>query len=88
MATRGAVGRLSASPNARPAARRSRNAAKYDGSTAFTIGGDWSSHYYNGLIYESDITRGLLSWEIRGDALGGTMRLDRRNPQTQEFTTS
>ena len=55
---------------------------------AFTIGGDWSSHYYNGLIYQSDITRGLLAWEIRGDALGGTMRLDRLNPQTQEFTTS
>jgi len=55
---------------------------------AFTVGGDWSSHYYNGLIYQSDITRGLLSWEIRGDALGGTMRLDRLNPQTQEFTTS
>jgi hypothetical protein len=55
---------------------------------AFSVGGDWSSHYYNGLIYQSDITRGLLSWEIRGDALGGTMRLDRLNPQTQEFTTS
>jgi hypothetical protein len=54
---------------------------------AFTIGGDWSSHYYNGLIYQSDITRGLLAWEIRGNELGGTMRLDRLNPQTQEFTT-
>jgi hypothetical protein len=55
---------------------------------AFTIGGDWSSHYYNGLIWQSDITRGLLAWQIRGDALGGTQRLDRLNPQTQEFTTS
>jgi LVIVD repeat-containing protein len=55
---------------------------------ALSVGGDWSSHYYNGLIYQSDITRGLLAWEIRGDALGGTMRLDRLNPQTQEFTTS
>ncbi|HYI19378.1 MAG TPA: hypothetical protein VD836_11750 [Solirubrobacteraceae bacterium] len=55
---------------------------------AFTIGGDWSSHYYNGLIYESDITRGLLAWEIRGDAMGGTKRLNRLNPQTQVFTTS
>jgi hypothetical protein len=54
---------------------------------AFTIGGDWSSHYYSGLIWQSDITRGLLSWEIRGDALGGTMNLKRLNPQTQEFTT-
>ena len=55
---------------------------------ALTIGGDWSSHYYNGLIWQSDITRGLLSWQIRGDVLGGTQRLDRLNPQTQEFTTS
>ena len=55
--------------------------------TAFTVGGDWSSHYYNGLIWQSDITRGLLSWEIRGNALGGTQHLDRLNPQTQEFTT-
>jgi hypothetical protein len=54
---------------------------------AFTVGGDWSSHYYNGLIWQSDITRGLLSWEIRGNALGGTQHLDRLNPQTQEFTT-
>ena len=55
--------------------------------TAFTVGGDWSSHYYNGLIWQSDITRGLLSWEIRGDAMGGTMNLKRLNPQTQVFTT-
>jgi hypothetical protein len=55
--------------------------------TAFTVGGDWSSHYYNGLIWQSDITRGLLSWEIRGNAMGGTMNLNRLNPQTQEFTT-
>jgi LVIVD repeat len=56
--------------------------------TALSVGGDWSSHYYNGLIWQSDITRGLLAWQIRGDALGGTQRLDRLNPQTQEFTTS
>ena len=46
-----------------------------------------SSHDDNGVIWESDITRGLLSWEIRGDAMGGTMNLKRLNPQTQEFTT-
>ena len=50
-------------------------------------GGDWSSHYYNGLIYQSDITRGLLAWDVQGDELGGTKHLDRLNPQTQEFTT-
>jgi hypothetical protein len=55
--------------------------------SALTIGSDWASYYYNGLIWQSDMIRGLLSWEIRGDALGGTIRLDRLNPQTQEFTT-
>jgi LVIVD repeat len=54
---------------------------------ALTIGGDWASYYYRGLIWESDITRGLLSWEFLGDALGDTILLDRLNPQTQEFTT-
>ena len=53
----------------------------------FTIGGDWSSHFYNGLIYQSDITRGLLIWALIDPAVLGTRFLDRLNPQTQEFTT-
>jgi hypothetical protein len=55
---------------------------------AFTVGGDWASYFYRGVIWESDITRGLLSWEVTGDALGDTILLDRLNPQTQEFTTA
>jgi hypothetical protein len=54
----------------------------------FTIGGDWSSHFYNGLIYQSDITRGLLTWEFKGREVRGARRLERLNPQTQEFTVS
>jgi hypothetical protein len=54
--------------------------------TRLVIGGDWSSHLYNGVIYQSDITRGLLTWEYRGRELGGARRLDRLNPQTQTFT--
>lgn len=54
---------------------------------ALSVGGDWAAYYYNGIIWESDITRGLLSWEIVGDALGDTISLDRLNPQTQEFST-
>lgn len=54
---------------------------------ALSIGGTWAAYYYNGLIWESDITRGLLSWEIPGDAIGQTIRLNRLNPQTQVFTT-
>lgn len=52
------------------------------------IGGDWSTHFYNGVIYESDITRGFLSWQFTGSELRGAKKLDRLNPQTQEFTVS
>lgn len=27
-------------------------------------GGDWSSYWYNGLIYESDARRGLYVWKV------------------------
>jgi hypothetical protein len=50
-------------------------------------GGDWSTHYYNGLIYESDITRGFLIWAFIDPSILGARHLDRLNPQTQEYTT-
>jgi hypothetical protein len=50
------------------------------------LGGDWSSHIYNGKIYESDITRGLFTWDIDERDLERSMRLRHLNPQTQEFT--
>ena len=50
------------------------------------LGGDWSTYWYNGLVYESDITRGLLVWNVSDDAVAGARNLDHLNPQTQEFT--
>jgi hypothetical protein len=50
------------------------------------LGGDWSSYWYDGLIYESDITRGLLLWKLRDRAVGRALTLGHLNPQTQEFT--
>ena len=50
------------------------------------LGGDWSTYWYNGRIYESDITRGLLIWKLSSPAVAGAMKLPRLNPQTQEFT--
>jgi hypothetical protein len=50
------------------------------------LGGDWSTYWYNGRIYESDITRGLLIWKLSDPAVAGAMKLDRLNPQTQPFT--
>ena len=50
------------------------------------IGGDWSSHFYNGYIYESDITRGLFVWKFDDRDAKSAVRLRHLNPQTQEFT--
>jgi hypothetical protein len=50
------------------------------------LGGDWSSYWYNGRIYESDITRGLIIWRLSDRAVAGARRLDHLNPQTTEFT--
>jgi hypothetical protein len=50
------------------------------------LGGDWSSYWYDGEIYESDITRGLLVWKLSGNTEAGAKKLRHLNPQTQEFT--
>jgi hypothetical protein len=49
------------------------------------LGGDWSTYWYNGRIYESDITRGLIIWNLSDRAVAGARKLDHVNPQTQEF---
>src|SRR5918996_3342617 len=48
------------------------------------LGGDWSSYWYNGRIYESDILRGMLIWKLSDPVVAGARKLDRLNPQTQE----
>ena len=50
------------------------------------IGGAWSTYWYNNFIYESDITRGLQVYGLSDKARAGAIRLDRLNPQTQEFS--
>jgi hypothetical protein len=54
--------------------------------TELILGGDWSSYWYNGRIYESDITRGLLVWKLSDRVVAGARKLGHLNPQTQEFT--
>jgi hypothetical protein len=49
-------------------------------------GGDWSSYWYNGRIYESDIRRGLIVWNLADPRVAGAKKLPYLNPQTQEFT--
>ncbi|HEX6207438.1 MAG TPA: hypothetical protein VF058_03680 [Actinomycetota bacterium] len=50
------------------------------------IGGAWSSYWYSGAIYESDITRGLAVYKVSHRSLAGSIKVDHLNPQTQEFT--
>jgi hypothetical protein len=50
------------------------------------LGGDWSTYWYNGRIYESDITRGLIIWNLSDRAVAGARRLSQLNPQTQLTT--
>jgi hypothetical protein len=53
-------------------------------ATELIGGGDWSSYWYDGRIYESDMRRGLIIWELSHKAVAGAMKLGHLNPQTQE----
>ena len=51
------------------------------------LGGDWSTYWYNGRLYESDITRGLVIWRLDDPAVDTYLRTSGpNNPQTQLFT--
>lgn len=51
---------------------------------ACTIAGAWSTYWYNGFVYESDISTGLNVFRVSGKATAGAIKLSRLNPQTQE----
>ena len=48
--------------------------------------GDWSTYWYNGRIYESDIQRGLIIWRLDDPRIDQWFRTPFSNPQTQLFT--
>jgi hypothetical protein len=50
------------------------------------LGGAWASYWYNGFIYESEITKGLNVFRFTGKETRGAIRLPHLNPQTQEFS--
>jgi PA domain len=52
--------------------------------TSLILGGDWSTYWYNGRIYESDIKRGLIIWNLTDPAVAGAMKFGHLNPQTLE----
>lgn len=49
------------------------------------LGGAWSAYWYNGFIYESDITKGLNVFKLTNKATARAKKLDHLNPQTQEM---
>jgi hypothetical protein len=49
------------------------------------LGGAWSSYFYNGNIWESEITKGLNVFR-NGWAAASSIKLTHLNPQTQEFS--
>jgi hypothetical protein len=48
--------------------------------------GDWSTYWYNGRIYESDIQRGLIIWRLDDPRVGTYLTTPFSNPQSQLFT--
>jgi hypothetical protein len=50
------------------------------------LGGAWSTYWYNGLLYESEIQVGLNVFRFRGPETRGARGLPHLNPQTQEFS--
>ena len=52
--------------------------------SGIVLGGDWSTYWYDGRIYESDIRRGLIIWNLSDNAVAGAKKLGHLNPQTQE----
>ena len=52
--------------------------------TSLILGGDWSTYMYDGRLYVSDITRGLIGWDLSDNVVAGAMKFGHLNPQTQE----
>jgi hypothetical protein len=50
------------------------------------LGGAWASYWYNGVIYESEITKGLNLFKYTGKETRSAIKLRHLNPQTQEFS--
>jgi glucose/arabinose dehydrogenase len=50
------------------------------------LGGVWSTYWYNNILYESEITRGLNLFRLSGGTLRSAIKVPHLNPQTQEFS--
>jgi hypothetical protein len=50
------------------------------------VTGAWSSYWYDGFIYETNIGEGLNIFGLKGRETRGAIKLRHLNPQTQEFS--
>ncbi|HVM12331.1 MAG TPA: hypothetical protein VM638_07645, partial [Actinomycetota bacterium] len=57
-----------------------------DPITPSNLGGAWSTYWYNGFLYESEIQSGLNVFRASDRRLASEIRLDHLNPQTQLFS--
>ncbi|HVL97992.1 MAG TPA: hypothetical protein VM324_01720 [Egibacteraceae bacterium] len=57
-----------------------------DPITPANLGGAWSTYWYNGFVYESEIQSGLNVFRVSDPVMAGEIRLPHLNPQTQEFS--
>jgi hypothetical protein len=48
--------------------------------------GAWSTYWYDGLIYETNIGEGLNIFKLQGRETRSAIKLGHLNPQTQEFS--
>ena len=53
------------------------------GGDGYPDGGDWSTYWYNGEIYEADIYRGLITWDLDNAFTDRAHTVAYSNPQTQ-----
>lgn len=56
------------------------------GAVVNELGGAWSTYWYNGFIYESEITKGLNVFLLSDKVRAGDIKLTHLNPQTQDFS--
>jgi hypothetical protein len=50
------------------------------------VTGSWSTHWYDGEIYETNIAEGLNIFKLGGTETRSAIRLGHLNPQTQKFS--
>jgi hypothetical protein len=55
-----------------------------DPITPPNLGGAWSSYWYNGFVYESEIQSGLNVFRVNDPVMAGARALPHLNPQTQD----